>query len=147
MTWPRPVLWTVFVPQDVACCQAPPSGERVATTLQKIFPKGIKIFKTIYFHIWSEYKAIIAGIITYRNILIKVVLPYRRQPINERRQITWHPSDSPMCPTFLSCITSKFVEIPDKTIVYKLTNVHEINLLTSHAEIEDEKWQAGTETW
>ena len=31
--------------------QALPSGERVATTLQKIFPKCIKIFNTIYFHI------------------------------------------------------------------------------------------------
>ena len=35
---------------------------------------------------------------------------------------------------FQSYITSKFIEIPDKTIVYKLTNAHEIDLLTSHAE-------------
>ena len=36
--------------------------------------------------------------------------------------------------SFQSYITSKFVEIPDKTIVYKLTNAYEIDLLTSHAE-------------
>ena len=107
----------------------------------------------MYFHIWSEYKATIAGITTNRNILIKISLTYGRQPINEPRQITWHPCDSLMWPTFLqtapypytpgvwlssasfqSFITSKFVEIPDKTIVYKLTNVHEIDLLTTHAE-------------
>ena len=77
MTWPRPVLWTVFLPQDVACCQALPSRERVITTLQKIFPKCIKKFNTIYFHIWSEYKAIIAWIRTYRNILIKNIINLR----------------------------------------------------------------------
>ena len=36
--------------------------------------------------------------------------------------------------SFQSFITSKFVEIHDKTIIYELTNVHEIDLLTSHAE-------------
>ena len=35
----------------------------------------------------------IAGIRTYRNILIKILFTYERQPINERRQITWHPCD------------------------------------------------------
>ena len=86
MTWPRPVLVTIFLPQDVVCCQGPPTGERVATTLQKIFPKCIKIFNTISFHIWSEYKAIIEGIMTNCNIFIKILLTYRRQPINEWRQ-------------------------------------------------------------
>ena len=33
--------------------------------------------------------------------------------------------------SFQSFITSKFVEIPDNTIVYKLTNVHVIDQLTS----------------
>ena len=37
----------------------------------------------------------IAGIRIYRNILIKILLTYGRQPINERRQITWDPCDSP----------------------------------------------------
>ena len=83
MTWPRPVLWTVFLPQDVVCCQALPSGERVATTLQKISPKCRKIFNTIYFHIWPEYKAIIAGIGTYRNILIKNIINLR-EAVNQR---------------------------------------------------------------
>ena len=36
--------------------------------------------------------------------------------------------------SFQSYITLKFVEIPDKTIVYILTNAHEIDLLASHAE-------------
>ena len=35
--------------------------------------------------------------------------------------------------SFQSYISSKFVKIPDKTIVYKLTNAHEIDLLTNHA--------------
>ena len=47
--------------------------------------------------------------------------------------------------SFQSFIASKFVGIPDKTIVYKLTNVHEIDLLTSHAESFEEKWQAATD--
>ena len=47
MTWPRLVLLTVFLPHDVACCQAPPSGERVATTLQKI-SKCIENISKVY---------------------------------------------------------------------------------------------------
>ena len=47
--------------------------------------------------------------------------------------------------SFQSFITSKFVKIPDKMIVYELTNVHEIDLLTSHVESYEE-WQAATET-
>ena len=41
--------------------------------------------------------------------------------------------------SFQSFITLKFVEIPDKAIVYKLRNVHEIDLLTSHAKSSEEK--------
>ena len=69
---------------------------------RKYFQSVWKIFNAIYIHIWSEYKATIAGIRTYRNILIKILLTSGRQPINEWPQITWHPCDSPMCPTFLS---------------------------------------------
>ena len=95
MTWPRPVLWAVFLPQDVACCQALPSGERVATpeNISKVYKKYLP-GNAINFHIWSKYKAIIAGIRTYRNIFIKILLTYVRQPINERRQIMWQSSVS-----------------------------------------------------
>ena len=48
--------------------------------------------------------------------------------------------------SFQSFITSKFVEIPDNMVVYKLINVHDIDLLTNHAESKEEEWQATTET-
>ena len=75
VSWAGDDMAQTSVVDSIACCQAPPSGERVAT-LQKVFPTCIKIFNTIYFNIWSEYKAIIAGIRTYRNILIKILLTY-----------------------------------------------------------------------
>ena len=68
--------------------------------------KCIKIFSTIYLHIWSEYKPIIARIGAYRNILIKTSLIYGRQPIYAQHLITWHPCDSPICPTFLKEFSS-----------------------------------------
>ena len=83
----------------------------------------------------------IAGIRTYRNILIKNNINLR-EAANQRaasNHVTpmWQSnvSDFPQrVLSFQSYITSKFVEIPDKTIAYKLTNAHEIDLLTSHAE-------------
>ena len=38
----------------------------------------------------------------YWQYFDKISLTYGRQPINERRQIMWHPCDSPMCPNFLN---------------------------------------------
>ena len=61
----------------------------------------MKIFSTIYFHIWSEYKPIITRIGAYLNILIKISLIYGRQPINSWRLIMWHSCHGPICPTFL----------------------------------------------
>ena len=63
--------------------------------------------------------------------------------MNERRQITWHPCDSPMCPTFLSEFSKlhQFIEIPDITIVYKFTNVHEIDWDLQAMPKSDKQWQ------
>ena len=43
-------------------------------------------------------------------------------------------------------IASKSLQIPDNTIVYKLTSRNEIEILTSHAESEEKKSHTATET-
>ena len=58
-------------------CWMVESGERVATTLQKIFPKCIKDIQYNLFPHSSEYKAIVVGIKTYCNILIKNIINLR----------------------------------------------------------------------
>ena len=64
----------------------------------------LKCIKSIQYNLLPY----LVGIQTYncknwgiRNILIKTSLIYGRQPINAWRLITWHPCDSPICPTFL----------------------------------------------
>ena len=61
---------------------------------------------TIYFHMRSEYKPITARIMAYRNIMIKNIINLG-EAANQRTasQITWHPCDSPTCPTFFSEFT------------------------------------------
>ena len=61
---------------------------------------------TIYFHMRSEYKPITAKIMAYRNILIKNIINLGEAAIQRTAsQITWHPCDSPTCPTFFSEFT------------------------------------------
>ena len=81
----------------------------------------------------------IAGIMTYRNILIKNIINLREAANQLAASNHVTPMWQIQCvrlssASFQSYITSKFVEICDKKIVYKLTNAHEIDLLTSHAK-------------
>ena len=66
----------------------------------------LKNWYTIYFFInFTQYHLNRRKIIqwnVYWKYFDKILLTYRRQPINERHQITWHPCDTPVCPTFLS---------------------------------------------